>query len=203
MLLKSCVLLSLLIVGVANTGGKQNQLGAECTNDSIKKATELVGQQAPMFSTKDISGNIVTLKRLVHKISILVFIEKNCPCCSSGKEYIDRIEKFYGDETNILGIVVGSQQDAVAWYKKTKPKFTVVSDPNGAIARSYGAVFSLSFRVIDTNGKIILSYPGYSAPMLKELTSTIAKVSGVRDLEMPTSPAPAELTQGCALDYDL
>ncbi|MEG4917669.1 redoxin domain-containing protein [Microcoleus sp. B7-D4] len=177
------------------------EFGSICKPDQITESKKFIGMRAPLFATKDSSAKPITLKNLPKKVTILVFIEKNCPCCTSGKDYIDRIEKYYGEETNILGVVVGTHNDAVQWKQRTKPRFTVVSDPKGRIAKSYGVVYSLGFRVIDTKGKIILSYPGYSEPMLKELTSKISTLSGVIDLEMPTSPAPAELTQGCPLDY--
>lgn len=173
--------------------------GHAVTAAETKTQKGLIGKPAPAFTTKDNTGKEVGLKTFLGRPTVMVFIEKDCPCCKGGKPYIDRVTNHYRDVAHVVGVVYGPVADAQKWRAAHKPQFPVIADPGGVIAKAYLAEAGLATRVIDPKGVIRLSYPGYSASMLREVALFIEKSAKVKARNMRTYPAPTEMTTGCRL----
>ena len=164
---------------------------------SIERARECIGKM-PGFSATDSNGKAISLWGLRGKPVVIFFLDKDCPCCVSGKLYVDRIQAAYGKNASVIGFMTGSIR-AQAWIKKNRPTFRIVLDPGNKVAMTYRAEVGMACRVLDKNGKILLSYPGYSAAMLQFVGDTVAKEASIKPKKLNTFPAPEELTSGCPL----
>jgi len=171
--------------------------GHTTPSDLAAGANKWVGKAAPAFALRDTKGNATSLKGFRGKPTVLVFIEKNCPCCKGGRPYFDRVQRRYGDVAHVVGVVVASPKEVRDWKVKNGAEFTVLSDAKGDGPRAFGTTSSLFTVLIDKEGTIVRAYPGYSAPMLQELTASIATLAKIKDRKMDTRPAPAEFTSGC------
>lgn len=174
--------------------------GHATTPGAEKGAAALLGKLGPAFSTKDSDGKTFTHAQLKGKPTVLVFIEKGCPCCKTGRPYIDRLNKEYGDVAHVIGVVYGNVADAAEWKRVSNAKFLVLADYKGKIAKSYAAEAGLSTRFLDPSGKVHLTYPGYSAGMLKKVASEIERFAGIATRNFETYPAPESMTTGCPLE---
>jgi len=166
---------------------------------AIKAGSAKVGGLAPAFRLVDTAGKPVSVSAKNAKPTVVVFLDSNCPCCKSGKPYLDRVETYYGDVANVIGLVVGDAAVAKAWEKRTTPQFRVAADPGGKVAARYGAKIALTTVLVGKHGRIVRFYPGYSQGSLRELTASIAKLAKVKDRNMEVRPAPTALTSGCSL----
>ena len=174
--------------------------GHKVENYAVTELKKVVGKPAPNFQTVDYKGQFASLQKLRTKPVVLVFIERSCPCCKSGKPYFDRIQNVYGDVANVVGVVTGTRAQAAGWRAVNTAQFNVVADPGSGIAKKFHAGAGLYTYLVGKDGKIALAYPGYSQSMLRELTAKIAKMAKVKDGHMEVRPAPTELTVGCGLE---
>lgn len=206
--MKSFVFVSLfafvvVAIGQENHGHTSDAEGRQAghvTTRSVSAAAKAwVGKPAPRFKTFDSSGAPVSLENLRQRPTVLVFIEKGCPCCKGGRRYYDRIQDTYRDVANVVGVVYGDQKSAAEWVKTVDPHFRVIADSDGAIARSFRVKSSLFTALIDRNGVVRNAYAGYSQSMLREITASIAQLAKIKDRRMIVKPAPTEITSGCDL----
>lgn len=166
---------------------------------AIRAGSAKVGGLAPAFRVTDTAGKPVSVGAKNAKPTVVVFLDANCPCCKSGKPYLDRVESYYGDVANVIGLVVGDAAVAKSWEKRSKPQFRVAADLGGKVAARYGAKIALTTVLVGTDGRIVRFYPGYSQGSLRELTASIARLAKVKDRNMEVRPAPTALTSGCSL----
>jgi AhpC/TSA family len=152
-----------------------------------------VGQAAPAFSAKDVSGKTVSLADFKGKTVVLEWVNPGCPY----------VRKHYSD-----GNMQGTQQDAVAknvvwlavnstatdhpdylkpadlakWMKDQKaPATHTLMDEDGKIGKAYGARTTPHLYIIDGKGMLVYaggidSIPSASASDIPKATNYV-KVS--------------------------
>lgn len=164
----------------------------------LNAAKALGGVKAAEFEGRDTNGQPCSFASLTKSTPLLLyFVEYQCPCCKSAKPYIDRIQNYYGDVCNVIGVIDANEHLAEAWTKLTYPQFRVLPDPDMKIIRSYHAVRGTYSILIAPGGHIVKMFPGYCQEMLKTIGADIARLSGTPERPMPLAPAPKRMTSGC------
>jgi AhpC/TSA family len=163
------------------------------TSAAWAQATATVGQAAPNFSAKDVSGKTVSLADFKGKTVVLEWVNPGCPY----------VRKHYDG-----GNMQGTQQDALAknvvwlavnstaidhpdylapaklaeWMKKQKaPATNTLMDEDGKIGKAYGARTTPHMYIVDGKGMLVYaggidSIPTASAADIPKATNYI-KVS--------------------------
>lgn len=119
------------------------------------------GRQAPDFALSDLEGNNVRLSAFRNdKNVLLVFGATRCPYCVKEIPELKEIYKKYkDDEVKIVYIDIReSAQKVAAFAKDYSIPYTVLIDPDGAVAASYGVLGIPHQAIVDKNG--LLYYEG-------------------------------------------
>jgi peroxiredoxin len=130
--------------------------------DAAKKALN-VGAKMPSFTLNDSLGKSVNSADMLKQGHLVVVFYRGawCPFCNT---YLHKLQKNLSqikeNGGNLVAISVENADRSMAVAKKNELNFTVLSDPNLNVARSFGIVYQLSD---ETNEK----YKGYGIDLVK------------------------------------
>ncbi len=166
----------------------------------LETAGKQAGTNAPDFAWTDALGKATSLKaNAAGRPTLLYFIEKECPCSRDAAAYVNRLQAAFGSHLRVVGVINADDQVAAAWSAAAKAEFPVVADPQSAVADAYKAERSATTVLVSGAGAILKSNPGYSAEVLKELATLIARAGRSTPAQVDFSGAPDKLTSGCPL----
>jgi thioredoxin-dependent peroxiredoxin len=126
------------------------------------------GSVAPNFAAKDANGETVRLKDLRGEKVVLYFYPRDDTpgCTKEACSFRDAFTDFKKRGINVLGVSVDSEASHKKFTAKYKLPFTLLSDPDHAIADAYGVYGEKKFMgrtymgvkrityLIDEKGKI-------------------------------------------------
>ena len=124
-------------------GGAMKFVSAE---DAAKIALN-VGAKMPAFTLNDSLGKSVSSKDLLKQGNLVVVFYRGawCPFCN---KYLHQLQQnlasIKASGGNLVAISVENPDRSMAIAKKNELQFTVLSDPNLTVARSFGIVYQLS-----------------------------------------------------------
>lgn len=130
--------------------------------DAAKTALNL-GAKMPAFTVNDSLGKPVKSSDLISKANLVVVFYRGawCPFCNA---YLHKLQanlpKIKENGGTLVAISVENPDRSMAVAKKNELNFTVLSDPDLAVARAFGIVYQLSD---ETNEK----YKGFGLDLAK------------------------------------
>lgn len=130
--------------------------------------------------------------------AVLIFIQDSCPCSEAAEPYFHRLHAAYSDRAAFLGIVDADLETARNWSARHRTPYPVLADPDRRIIAACEAERSAYVMLVAPGGTIESLWPGYSAGMLQELGSRLARLAGTREVPIDAQGAPAEMASGCS-----
>lgn len=153
-----------------------------------RKAVELVGVQAPIFSLPSRDG-VDGLEKYRGKVVLLNFWASWCPPCVSEMPSLERLHRLMqGKDFQILAV----SEDEGGWapidrFLKGLPvTMTILLDDRGDAAALYGSNELPETYLIDKKGVIVKKYRGPRNWVDEKIVSEI--LGYVQGAEMPVSP---------------
>jgi len=101
-----------------------------------------VGDKAPDFKLLNDKGEEVSLSQFAGKKEVVLYFypKDNTPgCTTEACSFRDNIPKFTSKSAVILGISPDSVKSHQGFIQKQKLNFNLLSDPEGKVAKAYGA----------------------------------------------------------------
>lgn len=98
-----------------------------------------VGTKAPAFTTKDDTGNTVSLSDFAGKIVVLYFYPKDDTpgCTKQAQSFRDKYAEYQNKEIVVLGVSMDDEASHKAFKEKYGLPFTLLTDTDGAITKAY------------------------------------------------------------------
>lgn len=99
------------------------------------------GDKAPSFTAKDADGNTWNSQDVVGKSALVVYFYPAAftgGCTKQACSYRDRLSEFKGSDAQIVAIS-GDEPETLKMFRKEHGLgFTLLSDPDGSVARKFG-----------------------------------------------------------------
>lgn len=140
-----------------------------------------VGEQAPAFSLRDQSGQVISLQSLSGTPVLLNFWATWCPPCVWEMPSLQGLaDHFSAQDLKVIAVSVDEQGwPVINSFLQTVPlDFTIVLDPTGEVASQYGTYQLPETYLLDANGKVLQKYIGPREWDQQGLLQEISKLLG-------------------------
>ncbi len=138
------------------------------------------GEQAPEFFIPSIEGKRLSLKDLRGEgVVFLYFIRDGDPVNNEAMNTIHRMIRAYypNDHAKFFGVINADQSRARSWMAEIDPPYKLLLDPKLELVYKYKVESSPAIVEIDTQGRIVKEWQGYSGYWLKDLNGFLAKAT--------------------------
>lgn len=150
------------------------------------------GAKAPNFSAKGTDGKTHSLQSLTKNGAVhLYFIKIGCPVNHLAAPHFNKIAAAYGAGGNLVGVINGSTEEAKAWAKEYRAKFTILADPDLKIISAFGAQHSPWATAVTKAGKVSKVWNSGSPTTLVALNKMAAATAGKKVASLSFDGAPS------------
>jgi peroxiredoxin len=123
-------------------------------------APAVTESSVPDLTLEATSGRPYALRATVSnaRFTVFVFFSANCPCVSAHDERLTQLARSYESSEVQFFFVDSEVGDAVARGKQEVQRrgypFPILADPQGRLARAFGARFATTSIVVDSEGGV-------------------------------------------------
>jgi peroxiredoxin len=156
---------------------------------------------APLYELKTWDGKPLSMTKLVEKGPVVVVaIKDGCPCSYESQPYFNQMAKAYAGKASFVGVIWGDGPLASKWMSDMSVPFPVVPDPNKIVLTGYGFPRSVYTTLVNGDGKIVKTWPGWSRDMLIEMSEAISSETGAPLAKIDLKGAPLKANSGCTFE---
>jgi peroxiredoxin len=139
-----------------NTGVDENDSSVHIPQVALNYAVRKIGEPAPSFELKDLSGKLVRLQDLRGSTTLLLFWHPRCKICKTlSYDLLAWEEHPPAGAPKLVFVAHGEPKEIKAGNKRFKS--TTLLDPSFDIAPLFGTKFTPSAILIDSEGRIASS----------------------------------------------
>ncbi|MBI5056623.1 MAG: TlpA family protein disulfide reductase [Nitrospirae bacterium] len=123
---------------------------------------KIIGEKAPDFTLKDMSGKSVTLSSFKGKLVVLNFWATWCPYCRQERPHLKSLyETYKGKDLVIIAVSTDRSEKPLKKFMEYNPApYIVLSDTEGFAAVPYNVMSLPTTFLIDREGKISRKFMG-------------------------------------------
>ncbi|MCF0055962.1 peroxiredoxin [Dyadobacter sp. CY356] len=135
----------------------------------MENETIVNGNLVPAFTLKDQDGNTFSSKDYVGKKKMVIYFypkDESAICTKEACAFRDSYADYVDAGAIVIGINAGTVESHKAFKNHHRLPFTLLSDPDNKVLKSFGIknVLFLTGRetfVIDLNGEIVFKFRGF------------------------------------------
>ena len=115
------------------------------------------------FNLKDVDGNEISLSSLKGNNLLLVFWTTWCGWCTKEKPILKEFVNDYQSQIKVIGINIQEPKEVVKKHvEELQLNFPTLLDTTGEVAKSYNVFTHPSHFLVDKEGKIQATRPGFA-----------------------------------------
>lgn len=166
--------------------------------DMLAKAESVVGLQISDHELIDENGGASSIFTLAADRPVLIIATKDgCPCTIESQPYFTELAKSYGEAVAFIGLTDTATDVAKQYRIDFNIPYDIVTVTEGSIFHTLQIKQSVYVTLLDSQGKVLAQWPGYSADMLMQLDEALAEASGIEVSQLDVEMAPSKMTSGC------
>ena len=121
-----------------------------------------VGEKAPHFTLKDVSGTDVSLDRFKGKIVFINFWATWCPSCKYELKYLNDLQDRHKDIVVLAININKDKSDCGKFLSKNPANITVLLDPEGAAVNAFEGRSMPTSYILDKEGAVRYIHFGFN-----------------------------------------
>lgn len=186
--------------GQAVPGLDINQPRHPVTPEMAAEVAKLKKKVAPFFKLKDTDGKEITIGGKGSRPQFVYFVKKGCPCSFDAEPLFQSLQAKYGKTVDFICVTDANPEDARQWDIDLQVPYPVISNSKLDVMKGYKAPASVYNSLIDQQGVIVASWPGYCRSYLQEANQEMSRLVGAKLTPFDTKFAPEEGTSGCSYE---